>query len=173
MRPDIGDIQIEREANSAFLLAHHPDRGIVRSVQPFVGNGVANPTSGTKKLSGLNRHVFVEGLTLMCSCQFMKDSPLEEYPDVIPPSQRWPSAAARDLIRAEGKRLLEIQAIAPSAARPCYASARRWEFTRSSKDIIQRNRTELIRCGTLRSHQLVNMSRSISGSDKPSLLSCN
>ena len=53
-----------------------------------------------------------------------------------------------------------------------YASALRWEFTLRSKDIIHKKRKPLIICGTLRSHQLVNIKRSISGSDKPSLLNC-
>ena len=35
-------------------------------------------------------------------------------------AQRWPSAAARDRIQAEGIRLLEKHANAPSAARLCW-----------------------------------------------------
>jgi hypothetical protein len=53
----------------------------------------------------------------------------------------------------------------------CYAASLRLEFTLSNKDISHKKRKALIICGTLRNHQLVNMSRSISGSDKPSLLS--
>jgi hypothetical protein len=36
-------------------------------------------------------------------------------------AERWPSAAARDQHQADAKRLLEKDAIAPSAARLCWA----------------------------------------------------
>ena len=84
--------------------------------------------------------------------------------------ERRPSAAARDQ-HSKLKRKDYLRSTLSRRQLQGFVMLRR-EFTLSNNDIIHKKRSALIICGTLRNHQLVNMRWLISGSDKPSLLSC-
>jgi hypothetical protein len=60
--------------------------------------------------------------------------------------------------QADEKEITWETAITPSSARLCHAEALRLELPLINNDINHKKRKALIICGTLRKHQLVNIS---------------